>query len=131
MAGVANQYRVELTTDGQVFHGKVKTIIDNNELHWLGLEPFGQIGSFLPKDLPTLLAFCCDNSEYHVVTYTSGQRYVNRVVPDEKIYMLATGDKNPYLIFNPWVNPLHPLIEEDLFSKLGCEPDQIKRRRKS
>ncbi|MCX6111290.1 MAG: hypothetical protein NTZ90_16970 [Proteobacteria bacterium] len=131
MAAVANQNRVELTLDSDVFNNLVKIIIDNDELTWLGLEPFGQIGSFRCKDVPSILAFCADYIEYHIVTYTSGDRYVNRYVPGESIYMLATGDKNPYLVFNPWISPRRYLVEEDLFSKLCCEPDQIKRRRKS
>jgi hypothetical protein len=130
MAGVANENRVELTVDSEIFASKVKTIIDNDELTWLGLEPFGQIGSFRSKDVPTLLAFCRENQEYHVVTYTCGQRAVNRYVPNERIYILATGDKNPYIVLNPWINPLRPLIEEDLFGELGCKPEQIKRRPK-
>ncbi|MCX6107335.1 MAG: hypothetical protein NTY08_16030 [Proteobacteria bacterium] len=131
MAAVANQNRVELTLDGDIFNRLVNIIIDNEELKWLGLEPFGQIGSFRHKDVATLLAFCIDHLEYHIVTYTSGDRYVNRYVPDESIYMLATGDKNPYIVFNPWISPRRYLIEEEVFSKLGCEPDQIKRRHKS
>ncbi len=50
---------------------------------------------------------------------------MNRYVANQRVYMLALGDKNPYLVLNPWIDPRRPLMEEDLFSKLGCEPEQI------
>jgi hypothetical protein len=130
MGAVANDNRVELTVDSEVFHKAVRIIVDRDEIMWLGFDPFSQIGMFQQDDVPALLAFCAGNSEYHIVTYTSSDCYVNRFVLGQHIYMLAKGDKNPYLAHNPWINPMHHLIEEDVFSQLGCEPDQIRRRRK-
>ena len=129
MSAVANSERVELTVDSEVFHRAVKIIIDRDEILWLGFDPFSQIGTFQQSDTPSLLDFCAKNPEYHIVTYTSGHRYVNRYVPEQRVYKLATGDKNPYLVYNPWIDPERHLIEEDVFSKLGYEPDQIRRRR--
>ena len=130
MSAVANSERVELAVESEVFHRAVKIIIDRDEILWLGFDPFSQIGTFQQSDIPSLLDFCAKNPEYHIVTYTSGHRYVNRYVPDQRVYKLATGDKNPYLVYNPWIDSERHLVEEDVFSKLGCEPDQIRRRRK-
>ena len=130
MGAVAYDNRVELILDAEAFHKAVRIIVDRDEILWLGFDPFSQIGSFRQRDVPSLLEFCVNNPEYHIVTYTSGHRYVNRYVPDQRVYMLATGDKNPYLAHNPWIDPMHHLIEEDVFSKLSCEPNQIRRRHK-
>ena len=65
-----------------------------------------------------------------VHTYTSENRYVNRYVPGQRTYKLATGDSNPYLVYNPWVNPLRPLIQDDVFGQLGCEVHEIGRSKK-
>ena len=131
MSAVANSERVELAVESEVFHRAVKIIIDRDEILWLGFDPFSQIGTFQQSDIPSLLDFCAKNPEYHIVTYTSGHRYVNRYVPDQRVYKLATGDKNPYLVYNPWIDSERHLVEEDVFSKLGCEPDQIQGRRKA
>ena len=130
LAGVGNENHVELMLDAEEFGKLVRIIVDNDELTWLGLEPFGLIGSFRAKDAPKLLKFCDVNQEHHIVTYTSDHRAMNRYVANQRVYMLALGDKNPYLVLNPWIDPRRPLIEEDLFSKLGCELEQIKRRLK-
>jgi len=66
-------------------------INDNDELRWLGLEPFDMIGGFNENDGPTLVNFCAANHEYHIVTCTSEDRYVNRYVPGQRTYRLATG----------------------------------------
>ena len=131
MSAVANKNRVELTLKSDVFHRAVKIIVDRDEILWLGFDPFSQIGSFEQSDIPSLLDFCAKNPDYHIVTYTSDHRYVNRYVSVQRVYKLATGDQNPYLVYNPWIDPDRHLIEEDVFSKLSCEPDQIGRRRKS
>jgi hypothetical protein len=131
MGAVANQNRVELILDAKTFHRAVKIIVDQEEVRWLGFDPFSQTGSFHPEDVPGILAFCAKNPEYHIVTYTSDHHYVNRYVQGQKSYMLATGDKNPYLVHNPWLDPNHHLIEDDVYAMLGCEPHQIRRRRKS
>jgi hypothetical protein len=130
MAAVGNENHAELMLDAVEFGKLVRIIVDNDELTWLGLEPFGLIGSFRAKDAAKLLEFCDLNQDHHIVTYTSDHRAMNRYVANQRVYMLAMGDKNPYLVLNPWINPMRPLIEEDLFSKLGCEPEQIKRRLK-
>jgi hypothetical protein len=131
MAATANENRVELIVDGDIFWSKVYAIRDNDELHWIGLEPFDAIGGFGERGGPKLVEFCAANPEYHIVTYTSDNRFVNRYVPGQRTYKLATGDKNPYLVYNPWINPMRPLIEEDVFGHLGCEAHEIGRRRKA
>jgi len=130
MSATVNEERVELIVEGEVFWGRVNGMNDNDELRWLGLEPFDMIGGFNENDGPTLVNFCAANHEYHIVTYTSEDRYVNRYVPGQSTYRLATGDKNPYLVYNPWVNPLRRLVVEDFLSQLDREADDIDRRRK-
>ena len=105
-------------------------VVDPNEILWLGFDPFSQTGAFQQSETTSLLDFCAQNPEYHIVTYTSDHRYINRYVPDQRVYRLATGDKNPYLVYNPWIDPQRHLIEEDVFSKFSCEPDKLKRGRK-
>ncbi|MCX6109871.1 MAG: hypothetical protein NTZ90_09760 [Proteobacteria bacterium] len=125
MGATANEHRVELIVDGDIFWSKVRSICDNDELLWLGLQPFNMVGGFTWSDGPSLLEFCAAHSEYHIVTYTSENRYVNRYIPGQRIYRLATGDDNPYLVYNPWVDPLRPLIQEDVFGQLGCEAHEV------
>ena len=40
MAGVGNENHVELMLDAVEFGKLVKIVVDNDELTWLGLEPF-------------------------------------------------------------------------------------------
>jgi hypothetical protein len=130
MVAVADENRVELLIEGPDFYDRVKIVCDNDELEWFDLKPFGLTGTFRADEAPALLKFCKSHADYHIVTYTSGDRYVNRYVPGQRVYHLAKGDRNPYLVYNPWIHPRRPLIDEDIFSKLGCEPGDIKRRRK-
>jgi len=46
MGAVANDNRVELTVDSEVFHKAVRIIVDRDEILWLGFDPFSQIGMF-------------------------------------------------------------------------------------
>jgi hypothetical protein len=131
MGAVANNKRIEPAVDGVAFHKAVKIIVERDELLWLGFDPFSQIGMFQQTDVPALLEFCATNSNYHIVTYTSDDCYMNRYVPDQQIYMLASGDNNPYLFYNPRTIENHSLIEEDAFSKLSRKPNQIQRSRKT
>ena len=130
MVATVDEHRIELIVDGDIFWSKVHTICDTEELRWLDLDPFDMIGGFTEGDGPTLVEFCLAHSEYHIVTYTSENRYVNRYVPGQRTYKLATGDSNPYLVYNPWVNPLRPLIQDDVFGQLGCEVHEIGRSKK-
>jgi len=50
MSATANEERVELIVDGEVFWSQVIGINDNDELRWLGLEPFDMIGGFNEND---------------------------------------------------------------------------------
>ncbi len=131
MGAVANINHTELVVKSEDFHKAVKIVVDPNEILWLGFNPFSQTGVFQQSETTLLQNFCAQNPEYHIVTYTSDHRYVNRYVPDQRVYRIATGDKNPYLVYNPWIDPERHLIEEDVFSKFSCKPNQIRRGRKS
>jgi hypothetical protein len=129
MAAVANDQRIELVVDGRAFQKRVKIIRETIELEFLGLTPFDLIGGFCKYDQQKLWSFCAENSQFHMVS-CDGERTYNRHVPDLPIYYIAEGEKNPYLVCNPWVNPLRLVIEEDVFGKWRCEPHEINRRRK-
>jgi len=128
MGAVANDKRVELTMDGSEFQKRVKVLYDNDELEWLGLKPFDLIGGFAEGDEVALLAFCAENPQYHIVS-CDGERIYNRYIPDLNRYYLAGGEQNPYIVYNPWVDPLLPVLDWDVFENLTCDPREIKRRR--
>ena len=129
MGAVANDQRIELIVDSLAFQKRVKMIYDCADLNWLGLTPFDLIGGFCEADQQLLLSFCAENPHFHIVS-CDGERRYNRFLPDFRIYYLAAGERNPYLVCNPWVNPLRPIIDEDVFGKWCCEPHEVNRRRK-
>ncbi|MCX6105964.1 MAG: hypothetical protein NTY08_09055 [Proteobacteria bacterium] len=128
MAGVANPNHIELIVRTEVFHRLVQPVYDNDELGWYGLEPRGLLGDLGPSQLATLIQVCEQQLEFHIVSCCKNLRTINRLVTDAAIFYLARGDKNPYLVFNPWVDPMASLLDEDVFGKLGCEPHEIYRK---
>ncbi len=130
MAGTANPNRIELIFRHDAFHRLVQRITDSDELSWYGIEARGLLGDIDPSQLPILIKICEQNREFHIVSFCKNFRLLNRLVFDAAFYYLARGSKNPYLVFNPDADPLTPLLEEDVFGKLGCEPHEIYRRRK-
>lgn len=130
MAGVAKFHRVELVTSSEDFRRLVQKISDHDELSWFDLTPGSLLGDIDPSQLALLVQACEQNSDLHVVSYCRDLRTLNRLVPHAAFYYLARGDKNPYLVFNPWVDPKSPLIDGDVFGKLGGEAHKIYRRPK-
>ena len=130
MAGVANPNRIELIVRSDVFHGLVHRVTDIEELAWYGLESRGLLGDIDPSELRTLTEVCAQYPEFHIVSYCKNRRIMNRLVHEAAFFYLARGDKNPYLVFNPWVDPMAPLFSENVFGQLGREPHEIYRGRK-
>ena len=130
MAGVANPNHIELVVRAEVFHRLVQPVYDNDELAWYGLEPRGLLGDLGPSQLAALIQVCQRHPEFHIISYCKNLRTMNRLVHNAAFFYMAGGDKNPYLVFNPWVDPMGPLLDEDVFGKLGCEPHEIYRRLK-
>jgi len=128
MSAVANGHRIELMVDGTEFQNRVKVVYDIDELMWFGLTPFNLIGGFCNDDAETLLKFCAEHLEYHIVS-CDGERVYNRYVAQMRSFYLAKGERNPYLVHNPWVNPHLPVIDWDVFEHLPSDPRYLRRRR--
>jgi hypothetical protein len=131
MAGVANSERMELIVTADQFYSLVTPITDVHELNWHGLEPLGLMGDLGPSQLANLMMVCEENNEFHIISYCQNLCTMNRPIQDAAFFRLAIGDKNPYLVFNPWADPLASLIDEDIVAKLGCELHEIYRRLKA
>jgi len=121
MSAVANGHCIELMVDGTEFQNRVKVVYYIDELMWIGLTPFNLIGDFCDDDAETLLKFCAEHPEYHIVS-CDGERVYNRYVAELRSFYLAKGERNPYLVHNPWVNPHLPVIDWDVFEHLPSDP---------
>jgi hypothetical protein len=105
MPASAAEYKMELSHDISAFYRRTGTILNPNELIWLGLKADDLTAIFDEDEVKILHEFCKDNSEYHIITITEPGRLENLYVPDKRVYYLAKGDKNPNLAVNPFVGP--------------------------
>ena len=116
MGATAKKDHIEMLVSIDDFTARVGLINSYIELEWLGFKLNNYCASFKPANLSALLEFCRINSEYHVVTYVSPGRYVNKYVSGARTYCLANGDKNPALVLNHLIDPQRHLKEEDVIS---------------
>ena len=112
MSATGREDHIELIVDMDEFCRRVGLVSSHVELEWLGfkMESFG--GTLRARRLPELLAFCAENPEYHIMTYTDLGRIANKYVPDKDLYFLAKGDKNPCLVLNHLIDPARALAME-------------------
>jgi len=130
VAGVVYPNNTEVLVSPEEFHRRVQKITDLHELAWYGLESTGLLGDLGPSQLKVMMSVCAEARGFHIVSYCKSFRTVNRFMDDAAFYYLARGDKDPYLTFNPWINPNAALLDEDVFAQLGCELHDICRRLK-
>ena len=130
MAGVAQFNRTELIVSSEQFYRLVHPLTNTEELNWYGLEPRGLFGDLGPSQLQALMTVVEQCPEFHIVSHCQNMRTLNRLVEDAAMFNLARGDNNPYIVFNPWLNPCAPLIDDDVFAKHGRELHEIYRRLK-
>ena len=113
MSATAREDHIELIVDISDFIRRVGFVNSYLELEWLGFKTESYGGSFRARRLPELVAFCAENPEYHIITYTDLGRIANKYVPDKDLYMLANGDKNPSLVLNHLIDPARTLVAEE------------------
>ena len=105
---------MELTHDIHAFYRRTGTILNHEELEWLGLKFDDSSAIFGDSTVHIILDFCRRNADYHIITMTEPGRLENRHVPDQRVYYLANGDKNPNLAVNPFVGPDAALFAEQV-----------------
>lgn len=113
MSATGREDHIELIVDISEFIRRVGFVNSYLELEWLGFKIESYGGSFRARRLPELFAFCAENPEYHIMTYTDLGRIANKYVPDKDLYMLANGDKNPSLVLNHLIDPARALVAEE------------------
>ena len=79
------------------FHLRTGMILCLDRLTAMGLTPRLPVGSFFEKDTESLLKFCEENPQFHIVTRMSAALRINRYVPGGRRYYLAEGDNDPSL----------------------------------
>ena len=126
MGASAREDKLEIMVSTPAFYQRTGIVYDYQEIEWLGFALDNFVGIFTVKELPSLLKFCEENSEYHVVTCTDPGRHINRYVPDHKTYRLANGDKNPNLVLNWLLDPMRPLVHEDFVREALAALDDVK-----
>lgn len=124
-----SKLRQTLITSLRDFNTRVGLIQNYQEIERLGLVPRSMEAMFFSRDVATILNFCTQNQEYHVVTCTDGYRLENRYIPGYSMYHLAKGDKDPGLVFNWRLNPNRHLEHEIFIDELEAVLSDIKRRR--
>jgi len=112
MSATAAEYKMELTHDIHAFYRRTGTILNHEELEWLGLKYDDSSPIFGNSTVHIIIDFCRHYGDYHIVTMTEPGRLENRYVPDNGVYYLAKGDKNPNLAVNPFVGPNAELFAE-------------------
>ena len=118
MPASAAEYKMELSHDISAFYRRTGTILNANELIWLGLKADDLTAIFGESEVNILLEFCKDNPEYHIVTIAEQGRLENRYVPGKRVHYLAKGDKNPNLAVNPFVGPDAELYAERVMQSI-------------
>jgi hypothetical protein len=117
MGASAKTNQIEITDDYQYFKSRVGLVDFYQDLEFLGFEMFGYSGVFFPDQVPELTDFIAQNSEYHIVTITASGRYENRFVPGKRLYLLASGDKNPNLVMYEFLRKSPALFVEEGFAQ--------------
>ena len=130
MSASAQQDKLEIMVSTPAFYDRTGIIVDYQEIEWLGFNLDNFVGMFGQEDLAALLKFCEENPEYHIVSNTELGRSINKYVPDRKIYQLANGDKNPNLVLNWSLDPMRPLIHEDILREAFAVLNDVKNRYK-
>ncbi len=128
MGALAKENHIELFVSAEAFDQRVGMIRNYWELKWLGFELSNFAGMFTEDELPDLQGFIHENPEYHIVTNVSSGRYVNKYVPQNRLYFLANGDRNPCLVLNHLIDPMAPLIHEDMVRETLAVLKNIKNR---
>ena len=125
MSATGREDHIELIVDMDDFCRRVGLVSSYRELEWLGFEMEGFGGTFRARRLPELFAFCADNPDYHIMTYTDQGRVANKYVPDKNIYFLAKGDKNPCLVLNHLIDPARALVTEKMICSALAVVDDV------
>ena len=112
MSATGREDHIELILDINEFMRRVGCVKSYLELEWLGFKTESYGGSFRARRLPELFAFCAENPEYHIMTYTDPGRIANKYVPEKALYFLAKGDRNPCLVLNHLIDPARALVAE-------------------
>ena len=68
-------------------------------LSFLDLEPDALSGHFEPRKVQTLIDFCAENPEYHILSCNDHKIY-NKYIANANFYYLADGDQEPDLLFD-------------------------------
>ena len=108
---------IEVTDDYQSFLKRTGTLTYYKDLEDMGFQMFNVCGFFMVTQTSELLQFCEDNPNYHILTMTRPGYYENRYVPDQMVYHLANGEKNPNLVLNLFLHKNPELFLEEGFAK--------------
>ena len=123
MVAVAHERRIEMYDELLAFYGRTGLIYSFSELMRLGFAKDDVTGAFRSDRIAELLEYCAKRPAFHVITMTQSGRYENRYVPGKKVYYLADGDKNPYLVLNLFLQKSPDLFAEEGLAKALAMPD--------
>ena len=114
MGATRREDHIEVLFDIKQFYDRVGMVVTYMEVEWLDLPVVDIGGTFDEEHVPQLLQFCAENPEFHIVTCTGPWRLANKYVTGKRVYMLASGDQNPYLVLNSALDPNRALVAEEV-----------------
>ena len=125
MDATCQKNQTEVLDNIHAFFRRTGIVSYFKELEWLGFEPNKFSGSFRDAEVVSLINFCENDSDYHIVTMTHPGQMENRYVPGKRIYLLARGDKNPNLALNPFLHKSVDLFTEEVFDKIRTMVSEV------
>ena len=87
----------EMSHELHVFFKQVGKVWIYDELKFLDLEPDMLTGEFRCDSVQSLIDFCAENREYHIISCKDGKVF-NKFIPGARRYYLADRDADPDLV---------------------------------
>ena len=87
----------EMAHELHVFFKRVGKVWIYDELKFLDLEPNMLTGEFRRERVQSLIDFCAENTEYHIIS-CEGDKIFNKFMPEAHCYYLADRDADPDLL---------------------------------
>ncbi len=89
-----------LISDFSEFIRQIGLVAHIDDFEHLNIRPCTLLGSFEEHRVPELLDFCLKNPRFHIVSHLENSD-VNRFDGKGLFYRIASGDKNPNIIYSP------------------------------
>ena len=127
MGASAKEEQLEIIENMVEFSKRVGMIDFAEDVEPLGFKLVSVTATFGDREIESLISFCNENPQYHIVTEISSFVYRNKYVPEGDCWHIADGDANPNLLRHPYLNSSFELYLEDIQQKLAAKITEIYR----